>query len=525
MHTDFERCFRAVQAKDARFDGWFFIAVRTTGIYCRPSCPARSPLAENVEFFPTSAAAQAAAYRSCKRCRPDASPGSPEWAARADVTARAMRLIADGVVDNEGVPGLAQRLGYSVRQIERLLLAEVGAGPLALARAQRAQTARVLIETTDLGFADVAFAAGFRSIRQFNDTVRSVFDLTPTALREGSRRRPAQASMITDGPTGTIGTRSMDGAAAPGLLALRLPFRAPLEPIGLFGHLAGTAVGGCEEIRDGWFRRALRLPGGTGIVAVRPAVDHIACTVRLDDVRDLPVAINRVRRLLDLDADPAAIDDHLRRDAKLGSLVTTSPGRRLPRTVDEAEMALRVVLGQQVSTAAAATHAARLVRALGGRVTDPDGALTHTFPEPAAIGDAPDELFAMPVSRRETVRRLAAALATGDVQLDAGTDWDDARQRLDALPGIGPWTIELIALRALGDPDAFPATDMGVMKAMRALDLDATAPDGWRPWRSYAVQHLWSVLPHPTNLWPPAPRPTRRPAVHARRPTDRNEAP
>lgn len=362
MHTDTERCVRAVRSKDARFDGWFFTAVLTTRIYCRPSCPAVPPKPENMTFYPSAAACQQAGFRACKRCRPDTSPGSPEWNQRADLVARAMRLIGDGVVDREGVPGLAGRLGYSTRQVERQLLAELGAGPLALARAQRAQTARLLIETTPLPMAEIAFAAGFCSIRTFNDTVREVFALAPSELRDRVPKKRAPAT--------------------PGVLSLRLPFRAPLNPDNLFGHLAATAVPGVEEWRDGAYRRTLRLPYGHGIVGLTPHVDHIACRLTLSDLRDLPVAISRCRRMLDLDADPVAVDDQLRTDPVLAPLVEKAPGRRVPRTVDEAEFAVRAVLGQQVSTAAARTHAARLVTAHGNPIEDPEGGLTHLFPSP-----------------------------------------------------------------------------------------------------------------------------------------------
>ncbi|CAM5721895.1 hypothetical protein SVIOM342S_02963 [Streptomyces violaceorubidus] len=319
------------------------------------------PKPGNMTFYPSAAACQQAGFRACKRCRPDTSPGSPEWNQRADLTARAMRLIADGVADREGVPGLAARLGYSTRQVERQLLAELGAGPLALARAQRAQTARLLIETTALPMADIAFAAGFSSIRAFNDTVREVYALSPSELRtRAPKSRPART--------------------APGALSLRLPFRTPLNPDNLFGHLAATAVPGVEEWREGAYRRTLRLPYGHGIVALTPNPDHIACRLTLSDLRDLTVAISRCRRLLDLDADPTAIDDQLRADPLLAPLVDKAPGRRVPRTVDEAEFAVRAVLGQQVSTAAARTHAARLVTAHGDPVDDPEGGLTHLFP-------------------------------------------------------------------------------------------------------------------------------------------------
>ncbi|MGW2558767.1 AlkA N-terminal domain-containing protein [Streptomyces sp. NPDC001514] len=492
MHTDTERCVRAVRSKDARFDGWFFTAVLTTGIYCRPSCPVVPPKAENMTFYPSAAACQQAGFRACKRCRPDTSPGSPEWNARADAVARAMRLIQDGVVDREGVPGLAARLGYSARQIERQLLAEVGAGPLALARAQRAETARLLIETTDLPMAEVAFAAGFSSIRTFNDTVREVFALSPSELRTRTAARR--------------GTKP--GAGTPGVLALRFPFRAPLNPDNLFGHLAATAVPGVEEWRDGAYRRTLALPHGHGIVSLAPRPDHIACRLSLTDPRDLTIAISRCRRMLDLDADPVAVDDQLRADPLLAPLVDKAPGRRVPRTVDAAEFAVRAVLGQQVSTAAARTHAARLVTAHGTPVDDPEGGLTHLFPTPEALAGLDPETLAFPRSRRTTLTTLFGALADGSLRLGADSDWDEARARLTELPGFGPWTVEVIAMRALGDPDAFLPTDLGIRRAAADLGLPATPAAltaraaAWRPWRAYAVQYLWATGDHPINRLP-----------------------
>ncbi|MFC5744997.1 AlkA N-terminal domain-containing protein [Actinomadura rugatobispora] len=490
MHEDVERCVRAVQSKDARFDGWFYTAVVTTGIYCRPSCPVVPPKPENMRFYPSAAAAQQAGFRACKRCRPDASPGSPEWNHRADVVARAMRLIADGVVDREGVPGLAAHLGYSPRQIERLLNAELGAGPLALARAQRAQTARLLIETTALPMGDIAFGAGFASIRAFNDTVREVFALTPSELRDRvARGHPA--------------------TAGPGSLSLRLPFRAPLCPDNLFGHLVATAVPGVEEWRDGAYRRTLRLPHGHAVVALRPHPDHVACTLSLTDLRDLTIAISRCRRLLDLDADPVAVDELLRSDPLLEPLVEKAPGRRVPRTVDPAEFAVRAVLGQQVSTAAARTHAARLVTAHGDPIT-PVGGLTHLFPGPEALAGLDPSTLAFPQSRRTTFTTLVAALASDGIDLGAGSDWDKARAALGELPGIGPWTIETIAMRALGDPDAFIPTDLGVRAAARDLGLPGTPAAltrraaAWRPWRAYAVQYLWATGDHAINRLPAA---------------------
>ncbi|MFE2752671.1 AlkA N-terminal domain-containing protein [Actinosynnema sp. NPDC059335] len=484
MHEEAERCARAVRSKDARFDGWFFTGVLTTRIYCRPSCPVTAPKVENMRFYPSAAAAQQAGFRACKRCRPDASPGSPLWNHRADAVAKAMRLIADGVVDREGVPGLAARLGYSVRQLERLLMAELGAGPLALARAQRAQTARLLIETTALPMAEVALAAGFASVRAFNETVREVFGLSPTDLR--ARRRPAPDT--------------------PGVLSLRLPFRAPLRPDNLFGHLAATGVPGVEEWRDGAYRRTLRLPRGHGVVSLTPQADHVACRLALSDLRDLSIAIARCRRMLDLDADPVAVDERLRADPLLGPVVDAGPGRRVPGTVDAEEFAVRAVLGQQVSTAAARTHAGRLVAAAGEPITDVG--LTHLFPTSSALAALDPAVLAMPQARKTAFRALVEALADGKIDLGVGADWAKARADLLALPGFGPWTVEVIAMRALGDPDAFTPTDLGIRIAARALGLPDTPAalvrrsEAWRPWRAYAVQYLWATGDHAINRLP-----------------------
>ncbi len=502
---------RAVRSKDARFDGWFYTAVVTTGIYCRPSCPVVPPKVVNMRFYPSAAAAQQAGYRACKRCRPDASPGSPEWNQRADVVARAMRLIADGVVDREGVPGLAARVGYSTRQLERHLRAELGAGPLALARAQRAQTARVLIETTALPMIELSMAAGFSSLRTFNETVRQVFGMSPSELR--ARVSPRE-----------LATRASRGRqpTAPGTLSLRLPFRAPLCPDNLFGHLVATAVPGVEEWRDGAYRRTLRLPHGHGIVGLRPTPDHVACQLQLTDLRDLSLAISRCRRLLDLDADPVAVDDLLATDPVLAPLVHKAPGRRVPRTADPAELAIRAVIGQQVSTGAARTHAARLV-ATHGTPVDDGGGLTHVFPDVSDLAGADPESLAMPRSRRSGLLGLARAVAEGRVDLGAGTDWREARAHLEALPGLGPWTVETIAMRGLGDPDAFPATDLGVRFAARALGLPEHPSSlkaraaAWRPWRAYATQYLWATGEHAINRLPVPDEATSAPVLAGRR--------
>ncbi|MFG1766194.1 DNA-3-methyladenine glycosylase 2 family protein [Micromonospora parva] len=497
MELDFERCYRAVDSRDQRFDGWFYTGVTSTGIYCRPSCPAITPKRKNVRFFPSAAAAQGAGLRACRRCRPDAAPGSPQWDVRADVVGRAMRLIADGVIDRDGVPGLASRLGYTERHLHRMLSAEMGAGPLALARAQRAQTARILIETTDLGMAEIAFAAGFGSVRQFNDTLREVYASAPSDLRTARGRQRA--------------------AVGAGTITLRLAYRPPLHARALLDFLAVRALPGVEEVRDGTYHRGLRLPHGTGQVALTPADGHVAATLRLTDLRDLAPAVARCRRLLDLDADPVAIDATLAEDPALAPSVAAEPGIRVPRSVDGFEVAVRAIINQQVSITSARTTLTRLLTAAHARVdhevvaTD-DGVSGQQLhdqrggPEPGGLRGflsaeelllLPDSAFGMPVGRRETLRGLARAVVDGSVDLAPGVDRGDAVQRLLALPGIGPWTANYLAMRAFGDPDILLSSDLAVRRGAAALGLPDTSTtlDGyaqrWRPWRSYATIRLW----------------------------------
>jgi AraC family transcriptional regulator, regulatory protein of adaptative response / DNA-3-methyladenine glycosylase II len=484
MQLDAEHCHRACEAKDARFDGWFFAGITSTGIYCRPSCPARTPKRENRRFFATAAAAQAAGFRACKRCRPDASPGSPEWDTRADLVGRLMRLIADGVVDREGVAGLASRVGFSERHVHRCLVDAVGAGPLALARAQRAQAARILLETTDLRMAPLALAAGFASVRQFNDTVREVFAGTPSELRRRASRRDGRR-------------HAADG------IVLRLPYRGPLEAGELIAFLGARAVPGIEEVVDGGYRRSLRLPHGAGVGELRPADGHIRATLHLDDLRDLGPAVQRCRRLLDLDSDPQTIADHLQDDPLLGPLVHAAPGRRVPGHVDAHELAVRAVLGQQVSLTGAATLAGRLVHAHGEPLAQPLGGVTHVFPSAEALAGA--DITVMPASRRDAIKTLAKALASGEIDLGAGADRTKAQQQLLALRGIGPWTVAYIAMRSLRDPDAFLPNDLGIRKALEQLGQDES-PAGalklaerWRPYRAAASQHLWAMLTKPAT--------------------------
>ncbi|MET8360113.1 AlkA N-terminal domain-containing protein [Micromonospora sp. NPDC005171] len=491
MEMDFERCYRAVDSRDQRFDGWFYTGVTSTGIYCRPSCPAITPKRQNVRFFPSAAAAQGAGLRACRRCRPDAAPGSPLWDVRADVVGRAMRLIADGVVDRDGVPGLASRLGYTERHLHRMLSAEMGAGPLALARAQRAQTARILIETTDLAMAEIAFAAGFGSVRQFNDTLREVYASAPSDLRAARGRQQAPA-----------------GA---GTIALRLAYRPPLHARALLDFLAVRALPGVEEVRDGTYHRGLRLPHGTGQVALTPADGHVAATLRLADLRDLAPAVARCRRLLDLDADPAAIDATLAADPTLAPTVTAEPGIRVPRAVDGFEQAVRAIIGQQVSVTSARTTLTRLLTTharVDHEVVATDDGMSgqqlhdrrdglRGFLSAEELLALPDSGFGMPVGRREALRGLARAVVDGSVDLAPGVDREEAVRRLLALPGVGPWTANYLAMRAFGDPDILLSSDLAVRRGAAALGLPDTPPtldryaERWRPWRSYATIRLW----------------------------------
>ncbi len=495
MVEDFERCYRAVSARDARFDGWFVTAVTSTHIYCRPSCPARTPGRRNVRFYPSSAAAQQAGFRACKRCRPDASPGSPEWNVRQDVVARAMRMIGEGVVDRGGVAGLARRLAYSPRQLNRLLVSEVGAGPLALARAQRAQTARVLIETTELPVSSVAFAAGFASVRQFNDTIRAVFASTPTELR----RRRARGTKPSPSPS-----------PSPDALSLRLAHRLPYDGTGTLAFLAQRAVPGVEAGSSTHFARTLTLPHGCGTVELVPDDGHVRARLRLDDLRDLTPAVQRCRRLLDLDADPVAVADHLgRRPRHRGAMARRVPGLRVPGTVDPHELALRAVVGQQVSVASARAVLGRLVAEHGdGSVYgallglgDRTEGLTHRFPDMATIAALDPERLPLPRRRARTLVTMAEALAGGALASTWAPTPKQPGGRCAPSRASGP-----------GPPTTSPcggsATPTSCCRETWACNTpspgwawrtrqrpSAELARSWRPWRSYATLHLWGYRP------------------------------
>ncbi|WP_103887744.1 DNA-3-methyladenine glycosylase 2 family protein [Actinacidiphila yanglinensis] len=470
MTTEDSR-YEAVRSRDARFDGTFFFAVSTTGIYCRPSCPAVTPKRENVTFFATAAAAQSAGYRACRRCRPDAVPGSADWNARADVVGRAVRLIGDGVVDREGVAGLAARLGYSARQVQRQLNAELGAGPIALARAQRGHTARVLLQTTSLQAAEIAFAAGFASVRQFNETMREIYAATPTQLRSAR------------GGSGRAGGLGPDGAAG---VPLRLAYRGAYDSAQVFDYLAARTVEGVEEVvaTDGGgrtFRRTLRLPHGAGVAEVAErggAGRWLGCRLHLEDLRDLTTATQRMRRLFDLDADPYAVVERLSGDVELAPLVARRPGVRSPGAADPEELAVRTVLAEGLPAARARRAADALAAAYGRALAVPSGGLTLLFPRPGDLMDADLAAVDVPGERRAAVREVCRALVSGALRLDPGADRDEAERALLALPGVRPRTAGYVRMRALGDPDVL-------------LDPRAAGAAGWRPWSSYATHHRW----------------------------------
>lgn len=481
----FDEQYRALCSRDARFDGQFIAGVHSTGIYCRPSCPAVAPKPRNVRFYRTAAAAHEAGLRACKRCQPDAVPGSPDWNVNDDLASRAMRLISDGVVEREGVSGLASRLGYTSRHLTRVLSAELGAGPLALARAHRAQAARTLLGATALSISDVAFAAGFSSIRQFNDTIQAVYETTPSQLRTLARRGSS--------------AHPKEALEQPSTLTLKLPTRAPFDGVGLMRFFADHAVEGIETATHDSFDRALRLPGGVATVHMQLIDQGVMCTARLARISDVAPLVSRVRRLFDLDADSLAIDYALSADPALASSVARVPGIRLPGSADAEETLFRTLIGQQISVAAARTVHARLARELGS-----DG----LFPTAQQLVESGSEVLRGPRTRVASILAVAEALVTGELDLDVSTPVDEFTARLTALPGIGPWTAGYMAMRVLGNPDIMLSSDLVVRQGAAELRLPATTSTlarwaaRWAPWRSYACMHLWRSRPSPVEQMP-----------------------
>jgi len=452
------RCYQALRSRDPRFDGRFWVGVRTTGVYCRPVCPSRTPLARNVDFYAHPAAAEDAGLRPCRRCRPEAAPGSARWKGGAGTVDRALRLVEEGALDGADVASLADRLHVGERHLRRLFRDHLGTTPDAVARTRRAHLARQLLVDTDLRVADVAFAAGFGSVRQCNEVLRAVFHATPTELRAARRG----------------GTRP----AGVGTLVLHLTARLPFDGEAVLRWLAARTVPGLEEVAGGAYRRRVRVGGRTGSVAVWPEPGGVSVEVDLPAGTHLAGVVAGVRRVFDLDADPQAVDAHLGADPVLGPLVAARPGIRVPAWWSGFEAGVRAVVGQQVSVAAARTVVGRIVAAHG---------VEGTFPEPEHLVDAPLEPLGMNGRRAATVRRLAQAVLEGDVVLDGSVDHDDLVGSLVALPGIGPWTAEYVALRT-GEPDAFPAEDLHLKRVLAGAD-----PARWRPWRAYAAMHLWTA--------------------------------
>ncbi|MEV0581822.1 DNA-3-methyladenine glycosylase 2 family protein [Nonomuraea sp. NPDC050310] len=465
---DFDACYRAVSARDARFDGRFYTAVKTTRIYCRPVCPARTPAARNVRFYRHAASAEAAGFRPCKRCRPELSPGDPGWDVRGDFVGRALRLIDDGAADDTGVAGLARRLHITERHLHRLFVAELGVGPLAVARTKRLLLAKQLLTETGLPVTDVAFAAGFGSVRQFNATMRETYGFTPSELRATARGAAAA-------PAETASLR------------LRLHRREPYDVAGVFAFLAARAIPGLEQAGPASYSRVV--PGGT--LTLTPQPGHIALEVSIDDTRQLARLVGRCRRLLDLDSDPAAIAETLGQTS-LAPLVAARPGLRVPGAFDGFELAVRAVVGQQVSVAGARTLLGRIVARAGSPVGPPEEG-ARLFPTPAELAAADLDGLGLTTRRIATLHALAERTGSGEIDLDGGQEPAEAVARLLEVPGIGPWTAGYIALRALRDPDAWPEGDLVLRKRMAALDIPDDHTERWRPWRAYAALYLWSA--------------------------------
>ncbi len=479
MDLDHDACYRAISARDPRFDGRFFTGVRTTGIYCRPICPARTPRSENVTFFPSAAAAQEAGFRPCLRCRPETAPDLGAWRGSSNTVSRALALIELGALDEAGVDALACRLGVGERQLRRLFRRHLGASPVAVAQTRRILLARQLIVDTSLTMTEIAAAAGFGSLRRFNETFLALYQRPPTAMRRSA---------------------AVGAASAPGETTLLLPYRPPYDWEAMLAFLRARAIRGVECVEDGVWRRAIAWQGEHGTISAQPGgTNALRVCVRFGKLSALPNIIARLRRVFDLAADPEMVARDLGKDPLLAPLVSSRPGLRLPGAWDGFELAIRAILGQQVSVAAAANLAGKLAARYGERLRCADPVLTHVFPESAALAEADLSTLGMPRSRATTLSRLAAAIAEDPQIFTAGRSLEDAVAQFCALPGIGDWTAHYIALRLLREPDAFPASDIGLLRAMaengvrpKPRDLLARA-ERWRPWRAYAAQYLWTA--------------------------------
>jgi len=493
---DDDICYRAFTSRDRRFDGRFVTAVLTTGIYCRPGCPARRPARRNVRFFACPAAAETAGFRPCLRCRPEAAPGSPAWSGTSATVARALRLIDEGALDESGVEGLAARLGVTGRWLRELFAGQLGASPLAVARTRRVHFARRLLDETDLPVADVALAAGFGSARRLHDAIRATFRRAPRELR----RRPAGPRA---GRSAVARTRAASAAARTAservALELRLPARPPFDAGPLLRFFAARALPGVEEVADGVYRRSVRLGDESGVVEIRavPGEPGVRVLWPASSSRSLLALTSRAGRLFDLGADVGVIRAHLRSDPALAPAIPPA-GVRVPGAWDPFELGVRALLGQQISVAAARTLAARLVGLCGAPLPGrPRGSITHLFPTPAAVASADLSRVGLTRARTAALLGFATAVASGGLDLTVAASLDEQVARLTALPGIGEWTAHYVAMRALGDPDAFPAGDLGLRRALARGGRLATPrevaerAEHWRPWRAYAVITLW----------------------------------
>ncbi len=485
IDLDQDACYRAVQTRDARWDGRIFGCVRTTGIYCRPVCPARTPRRENMTFYPTAAACEEAGYRACLRCRPETAPDMGAWRGSSNTVSRALALIEQGALDAGDVEALAGRLGVGERQLRRLFRQHLGASPVGVAQTRRVLLAKQLIHETDLSMAQVALAAGFGSVRRFNETFQRLYDRPPLALR----RRTAAAR-----------------ASEPGAVTLMLRYRPPYDWDGMIGFLAARAIPGVEVVTPERYARTIALDGAMGVVAVsRAGGDQLAVTVRFPRLTALPSILSRVRRVFDLTADPETIAAHLSRDPDLARMVAARPGLRAPGAWDGLELGVRAILGQQITVPAAVKLAGRLTAEYGEALPAEwaGEGLTHAFPSAERLAAADIAAHGlMPGARARAISGLAAAVAADPELFGPRASLEAAVAALRALPGIGEWTAQYIAMRQLREPDAFPAADIGLMRAL--ADADGVRPtparllaraEAWRPWRAYAALHLWASDP------------------------------
>jgi AraC family transcriptional regulator of adaptative response / DNA-3-methyladenine glycosylase II len=480
LDLDHDACYRVIAVRDSRFDGRLFTGVKTTGIYCRPICPARTPRSENVVFFPTAAAAHEAGFRPCLRCRPETSPDLGAWRGASNTVSRALALVEMGALDEASVDALASRVGMGERQLRRLFQQHLGASPIAVAQSRRVLLAKQLIHETRLPMTEIAMAAGFGSLRRFNDTFQALFKRPPTALRRSA------GSDVSAGPRGEI--------------SLLLRYRPPYDWPAMLGFLRVRAITGVESVEGDVYRRTIGLDGQQGTVTVRPADGNaLNATVRFPRLSALPQIIARLRRVFDLAADPDAIALQLVKDPTLAPLVAARPGLRVPGAWDGFELAVRAVLGQQITVPGAIRLAGTLVTRFGTKLHEPDGALTHVFPDPAMLAGVDPASMSMPRNRGVALLAVAAAVVADPQIFTAGRGLEEAVAQLRALPGIGEWTAQYIAMRQLREPDAFPAADIGLMRAMAdSAGIRPTASallaraETWRPWRAYAAQHLWA---------------------------------